>query len=367
MSFVGPPFEHDFFFSYAHADVDGTGDAEIKTWCQKCANDVRQALRRFPEFAALSLYLDESPRTGERLDETAALTPSLQKAAGASALLCAMMSPWYLRSEWCAKEREWWHDGTRTLAPAIARGFDRAFILRLMDTIEDEWPEIFKDLAEVAKKGFFLYDRAKPELQRVPWGWIGTEEDRAAYRQFVIEISGRIGERLKDIRARLEEERRAQETLAKLQGEPDHLLLYLHARADFADPFDDAFARLQGAGYAVTPQAPTPLLRDGRLDDDQADELRSSDAMVVLGTDDPSVDKDIVVVGKTSRRLAEALEIKPLPCAVYDLVGKARHPERRLINARNLGIAWIDGTAPNWAADLRAWLHGATMGVMVAP
>ena len=50
-------FEHDFFFSYAHADVDGTGDAEIKTWCQKFANDVRQAWRRFPEFAALSLYL----------------------------------------------------------------------------------------------------------------------------------------------------------------------------------------------------------------------------------------------------------------------------------------------------------------------
>ena len=76
----------------------------------------------------------------------------------------------------------------------------------------------------------------------------------------------------------------------------------------------------------MVPQAPTPLLRDGRLDDDQADELRSSDAMVVLGTDDPRIDKDIVVVGKNSRRLAEALAIKPLPCAVYDLVGKAKHP-----------------------------------------
>ena len=103
-------------------------------------------------------------------------------------------------------------------------------------------------------------------------------------------------------------------------------VLYLYTRPDLRDPFDHAFDRLQGAGYAVVPTPPTPLLRDGRLDDDQADELRSSDAMVVLGTDDPRIDKDIVVVGKNTRRLAEALSIKPLPCAVYDLIGKARHP-----------------------------------------
>jgi hypothetical protein len=113
--------------------------------------------------------------------------------------------------------------------------------------------------------------------------------------------------------------------------------------------------------------APSPLPRDGRLDDDQADELRSSDAMVVLGTDDPRIDKDIVVVGKNSRRLAEALSIKPLPCAVYDLIGKIRHPPRRLINAQNLGIAWIDGTAPDWSTDLRAWLQHATAAVATAP
>jgi hypothetical protein len=109
--------------------------------------------------------------------------------------------------------------------------------------------------------------------------------------------------------------------------------------------------------------APTPLLRDGRLNDDQADELRSSDAMVVLGTDDPRVDKDIVVVGKNSRRLAEALAIKPLPCAVYDLVGKTKHPPGRVINAKNLGIVWIDGTGRSWRANLKAWLQGAAAGV----
>lgn len=62
MSFVGAPFEHDVFFSYAHADVDQVGDSETKAWCQRFANDLRQALKHIPEFAQLSLYLDENPR-----------------------------------------------------------------------------------------------------------------------------------------------------------------------------------------------------------------------------------------------------------------------------------------------------------------
>jgi hypothetical protein len=365
MSFVGPPFEHDVFFSYAHADVDRVGDAEIKAWCQRFANDLRQALRRFPEFAPLSLYLDESPREAERLDETAELTPALRKAAGSAALLCAMMSPWYLKSEWCAKERQWWHEGTWALAPTIASGFDRAFIGRLMDTVDDEWPEIFKDLEAVAKKSFWLYDRARPRHERVPWDWIGSEDDKAAYKECVIKVSGRIGSRLEQIKVRLEEEQKAQEALAKLQAETGQVL-YLYTRPDLRDRFDLVFERLQEAGYAVVPIAPAPLPRGGRLDDEQAEELLNSDAMVVLGTDDPRIDKDIVAVGKNSRRLAEALSVKPLPCAVYDLIGRTRHPPRRLINARNLGIAWIDGTAPSWSTDLRSWLQGATTGVVVA-
>jgi hypothetical protein len=364
MSFVGPPFEHDVFFSYAHADVDQVGGSEIKEWCQRFAKDLRKALKRFPEFAPVLVYWDESPREGERLDETAELTPALRKAAGGAALLCAMMSPWYLKSEWCAKERQWWHEGTGALAPTIASGFDRAFIGRLMDSAEDRWPEIFKDAENVAKKGFWLYDRAKPKFERVPWGSIRTKKDKAVYKQCVIKVAGQIGSRLEEINKHLEEDRKAEEALAKRQAEAGQIL-YLYARPELCGPFAQASGCLRGAGYAVVPTAPTPLLRDGRIDDDRADELRSSDAMVLLGTDDPRVDSDIVVVGKNSRRLAEALAIKPLPCAVYDLVGPAKHPPGRLINARHLGIAWIDGTVPDWSTYLKTWLQGATVGAAV--
>jgi hypothetical protein len=182
----------------------------------------------------------------------------------------------------------------------------------------------------------------------------------------VIEVSGQIGSRLREIKARLEADRKNEEAHARL-GQRAGQVLYLYTRPDLRDPFDDTFDRLQDAGYVVVPDAPTPLLRDGRLDDRQAQKLLTSDAMVVLGADDPDVDMDIVVVGTTSRRLAEARSIKPLPCAVYDLVGKAQHSKRRLTNARNLGIAWIDGTAPDWASDLSAWLQHATAAAAVSP
>jgi hypothetical protein len=181
----------------------------------------------------------------------------------------------------------------------------------------------------------------------------------------VVEVSGRIGSRLEEIKKRLEEDRKARQALAKLQAEAGQIL-YLHARPDLRDRFDLVFERLQEAGYAVVPMVPVPLPKGGRLDDEQAEELLNSDAMVVLGTDDPRIDKDIVAVGKNSRRLAESLSIKPLPCAVYDLIGRTRHPPRRLVNARNLGIAWIDGTGPSWPTDLKAWLQGATTGVAVS-
>jgi hypothetical protein len=201
-------------------------------------------------------------------------------------------------------------------------------------------------------------------LERRPWGRIGSEEDNAAYRACVIEVSGRIGTRLEEIKKRLDEDRKAHEAFEKLEADTGQIL-YLYARPELCGPFAQASGCLHRAGYVVVPTTPTSLLRDGRLDDDRADELRNSDAMVMLGTADRRVDSDIVVVGKTSRRLAEALSIKPLPCAVYDLVGKAKHPPGRVINARNLGIAWIDGTVPEWAADLRSWLHGTTTGVVM--
>lgn len=359
MSFVGAPFEHDIFFSYAHADVDRDGDSVIKEWCQQFARDLRNKIQIFPEFAPLSLFLDETDRHGERLDETAELTGALEKASQRAALLCAMMSPWYLKSPWCTREREWWTTGTQQLAPAIDQAFDRAFICRLMDTDESAWPAEFMDSEEVTHKGFWLFDRAKPRFERVPLGMIGTSDDQAAYKEVVVRVAGLLAKRLDEIRERLAAEREAEAAMGKLLEDTGQTI-YLHGRPELGEVFEQTFERLQDAAYAVLPLEPAPLPRDGRFDASQESDLDMADAMLVLGKAHQRLDADIVVAGRNARRLAQARSYKKLPCAVFDVDGQNNHPPKRLTNAQNLGIEWIDATSTDWHNRMRGWLLQAT-------
>jgi hypothetical protein len=102
------------------------------------------------------------------------------------------------------------------------------------------------------------------------------------------------------------------------------------------------------------------LPRDGRFVDAQEHDLLDADAMLVLGKDYNRLDADLVVAGRNALQLAQARRYKLLPCAVFDVEGPTRHPPRRLANARNLGIRWIDGTRDDWPQQIRAWLVGAT-------
>jgi hypothetical protein len=64
MSLIGPPFEHDVFFSYAHADVEGRGGSETKAWCQQFAKNLRGAFKRFlnsPSFPFIWTRTRERP------------------------------------------------------------------------------------------------------------------------------------------------------------------------------------------------------------------------------------------------------------------------------------------------------------------
>jgi hypothetical protein len=359
MSYLGAPLKHDVFVSYAHADVEHKGSSDTKAWCQEFADDVRDALLRWPEFADLSFYLDESRRKGQRLDETADLEAALTTDVGRSAVLLAMMSPWYLKSSWCTKERNWWHEQSCELLPTIAQSFDRVFIVRLMDTDEKDWPELFKGKRDVAKKGFWLFDRSLPRRQRVPFGTIGNEQDKVSYRSAVIEISGLIAERLEDIKERLDEQRKNAAQHTKLLA-PMGQTLYLHARPELIETFNETADRLSEAHYVILPGEPAPLPRSGRFADAQEHDLLDADAMVVLGKDHKRLDADLVVAGRNALRLAEAKSYKLLPCAVFDVEGPQQHPPRRLANARNLGIYWIDGTREDWPVQMRAWLVDAT-------
>ena len=78
--------------------------------------------------------------------------------------------------------------------------------------------------------------------------------------------------------------------------------------------------------------------------------------MLLLGTEDgPAIDTDIIVIAGNFRNLAVATH-SFLPCAVLNMAGDPLKTERRVRNARNLRMGWIDSTINDWPMRVRSWL-----------
>jgi hypothetical protein len=166
-------------------------------------------------------------------------------------------------------------------------------------------------------------------------------------------------QRLRAIRAILDERRRREEQATKYAA-ANGQILFLHARPQAAPAWDQACDRLQEAGFSIVPDRPVPLAADGGLDPEYRTQLATSDGVLLLGTEDgPAIDTDIVVIGRNARHLAVAS--KPfLPCAVLNAAGEPLRTPRRLRNARNLRMGWIDQAVDDWPVQVRSWLLEAS-------
>lgn len=95
---VAPGFEHDTFVSYAHQDnvpAMGSQSGWVETLVQELTREVRQRLGR-KEFSCWMDY---------QIDENRPLSDELMRAIQKSATLLIIMSPTYMNSAWCQRER----------------------------------------------------------------------------------------------------------------------------------------------------------------------------------------------------------------------------------------------------------------------
>jgi hypothetical protein len=92
MPYVGPPFEHDIFFSYAHG-VSIRDIAPLKIWSHCLIDELGATVKNIkPQYSVLDIFVDRE------LDPTRQLTPFLKRKIESSALLLIVMSPFYLES-----------------------------------------------------------------------------------------------------------------------------------------------------------------------------------------------------------------------------------------------------------------------------
>ena len=124
MSYLGPNIDPDIFVSYAHGDASDE-ESPLKAWTQALIRKLESQIRSIdPEFKELKLWIDS------KLDPTALLSDELQGKVGACGLLMIVMSKWYLTSDWCRDELEWFRQQVH--GRTVAGG--RVFIIRAQET-----------------------------------------------------------------------------------------------------------------------------------------------------------------------------------------------------------------------------------------
>jgi hypothetical protein len=362
MSYVGDPFAHDVFVTYSHADAEGVGESRLKAWSQGFIRELEAELRVNPKLARdLRLFFDDHHRPAQGLDPMSGLTDQLRADVAGSALLAVLMTPQYLGSRWCATEREWWSEAQAGHSLPID---GRVAVVRVLATAE-AWPKPLVDAAGEQLTGYWLYDRALPEMSQRPFAWpVPDQASGNPFRAVIVDLAGWLALKLEGLKQLVDERHRAAAEAAKLAA-PGGQTIYLHGRAEQAAAWERAADVLSQHGFQVTPNEPDPVEQEPdklqRISRYRVDALTSCDALLLVGAGETrAVDADIVVVGKYDRHSARARSNRLLPCALLDTVGQGLATPRRLASARAVQVDWLDGTSDPWLPRVQGWLAGSS-------
>ena len=137
MAYV-PGYDHDVFVSYAHLDNEGES-AWVTNLVRRLSIEVRQRLgAKDPK-----IWIDHD------LNGNDPLTPEIMQAIRRSATILLIVSPSYITSEWCARERNAFLGFAQN---CVAEG--RIFIVHCRDIGRQLMPPEFGDL-----KGFKFWTK----------------------------------------------------------------------------------------------------------------------------------------------------------------------------------------------------------------
>ena len=371
MSYVGGPFRHDVFVTYTHGDIDGDGQSPLRRWSQSFARELESELRTLPDFGpALKVFLDQHHRPGRGVDPMEPLSEQLKSEISDSALLAVLMSPQYLRSTWCTRERDWWRDAQfdRQISTRSRIALTRIWPLRQ----QDDCPSLFVDGSMEPLTGFCFYDKANAEMRPQPYEWPEVSRNsKGAFRDELLRMVGWLRLKLNELRETLTERERAREEAAKLAGSEQ--VLYLHGRADQKELWQQKSEELRDSGFAVLPHDPDPVIgdpaREEALKRERISVLMGCDALLLLGSQNGrSVDADLLLIGRRDRHSARAASKRLLPCAFVNTAGPSIGTSERIRTAKALQIDWIDDTQPppprSWVGEVGRWLaqKGAGLG-----
>jgi hypothetical protein len=181
MAYLSPEFQHDVFISYAHGDFDRAGTSDLKEWSLAFAGKFEAELRESLSSGSPRIFIDEGKKHDQRLDRSDPLVEQLRGKASGAAFLLILMSPLYLRSDWCLDELTWWFDATK--AQAFPEIRSRHFVARIRPVKDDSWPAQLRDEGH-PPLGYWFHERPGDEFYTRPFGWSSrTDGELKCYRR----------------------------------------------------------------------------------------------------------------------------------------------------------------------------------------
>jgi len=286
---VIPGYDYDMFVSYAHLDnpVLGPGSGGwVDTLVKKLEGEVKA--RGIKGFTA---WFDKN------LTENLPLTPQLMEKIKKSATLLVVMSPCYLQSEWCKRERE----GFLSLVDdRVAEGC--VFVVEARQVSHSDYPDVFHDLVPLA----FWVEDPESRTDR-PLGMPNPNEEQ--YYTRICRLSYLIKEQMERLRSRST----PVGALAPTASNGGATVFIARATEDLEDREDELRSYLMQLGIAVLPQTRYPQTNAEAFEAAMLEDLRKSKLYVQL-------------LSASRGRELDFLPGKRHPCLQHDIAQKAGKP-----------------------------------------
>ncbi|MBV9833152.1 MAG: toll/interleukin-1 receptor domain-containing protein [Alphaproteobacteria bacterium] len=241
MAYLAPHYAYDIFVSYATTHSDRSGESPLATWTHALVRNLVHSIRDLdPRFDDLNVWLDE------HYDPTVGLTSELKNSVSKSALLLIIMSPSYLRSDWCGRERDWF------AAEVHARQQDQrpVFIIKAVPTSEQKWPSFLRDDSGEPPVGFRFHDGQLP----LPYGRgdpqsLDYRQELIALRTEVIRSLSEIDRSLREIDSRMPPSLPPARQQPPSIGDPGSRVFLCHASED-KPAVKELYQRLKSSGFS---------------------------------------------------------------------------------------------------------------------
>ncbi len=344
MAFLVPYFEYDVFVSYSHGVHGRESDAPLRDWTLDLIRRLETDIRAVDtEFDDLHIWRDE------QIDPTIHVSDELRGKVKSSGILLIVMSPRYLTSAWCKDELEWFREQVQERE----RDQGRVFIVRVLRTDENRWPDFLRDARGHSLAGFQFHDKQGS----MPFGWRGSSENHEAYVRELWRLQTALTRRLRELLANAE--RRVKPQVVRKAGDgTSQRRIYLHARPENASAYDEVKRALLLDGMAPLSTVADPgraiadWMRESRA---RIETAKRCDALALVRADgDERFIGDLLEIGVDERERIQSARGAPLPCAVLDRSG-----ESLPIDVSSYGIEHFDVDREGWRGLFQGWLQQA--------